>query len=85
LDVEELFVTLRPMIRAVRLEAIQREISGRLPGLPQDERAARLKEINQQLLALEMSEEAMIEEAEAAGIRIARRVDANPRVVLGIS
>jgi hypothetical protein len=83
LDVEELFVTLRPMIRAVRLEAIQREISGRLPGLPQEERAARLKEIDQQLLALEMSEEAMIEEAEAAGIRIARRVDADPRAVLG--
>jgi len=34
------------------------------------------------LLALEISEEAMIEEAEAAGIRIARRIDADPRAVL---
>ena len=83
LDVEELFVTLRPTIRAVRLEAIQRELSSRLPGLPRKERAARLTEIDQQLLALEMSEEAMIEEAEAAGIRIARRVDADPRAILG--
>jgi hypothetical protein len=82
LDVEELFVTLRPTIRAVRLDAIQRELAGRLPGLPQEERAARLAEIDRQLLALEISEEAMIEEAEAAGIRIARRVDADPRAVL---
>ena len=84
LDVEELFVTLRPTIRAVRLEAIQRELSSRLPGLPRDERAARLTEIDEQVLALEISEEAMIEAAEAAGIRIARRVDADPRAILGI-
>ena len=83
LDVEELFVTLRPMIRAVRLEAIQRELSSRLPGLPGRTRRP-LAEIDQQMLALERSEEVMIEEAEAAGIRIARRVDADPRAILGI-
>jgi hypothetical protein len=82
LDVEELFVTLRPLIREARLDAIQRELSTRLPGLPKNERAARLQEIDRQLLTLEMTEEAMIEEAEAAGITIARRVDADPRAVL---
>jgi BMFP domain-containing protein YqiC len=82
LDVAELFVTLRPMIRAARLDAIQRELSTRLPGLPRQERDARLNEIDQQLLTLERAEEAMIEEAAAAGITIARRVDADPRAAL---
>jgi BMFP domain-containing protein YqiC len=81
LDVEELFVTLRPLIRQTRLDAIQRELSTRLPGLPRNEREARLREIDQQLLTLERAEETMIEEA-AAGITIARRVDADPRAVL---
>lgn len=47
-------------------------------------RAARLKEIAAGVLALEYEEESLIEQAEAEGIAIARRSDADPRALLGL-
>ncbi|MCK1547172.1 hypothetical protein IVB12_35935 [Bradyrhizobium sp. 179] len=50
-----------------------------------DERAAKLLELEAELLARERDEEALIELAEEQGTGIARRLDADPRAVLGIA
>lgn len=49
------------------------------------ERAERLAEIDRELLEIETAEERLIEVSEAAGAPIARRADANPRAVLGMT
>ncbi len=53
-------------------------------GPPAAHRAAKLAEIDRQMLELERAEEALIEASEAAGLPIARRGDADPRAVLGV-
>lgn len=53
-----------------------------VPGLPMDERPARLAQLGQELRALEEKEEALICEAEADNQKIYRRADADPAVVL---
>lgn len=50
-----------------------------------DERAAKLLELEAELLAREREEEALIELAEEQGSAIARRLDSDPRAVLGIA
>jgi hypothetical protein len=52
------------------------------PGPPMGERPARLAELRTELRTLEEREEAMIVSAEAAGVPIPRRADADPAVVL---
>lgn len=49
-----------------------------------DERAAKLLELDAELLARERDEEALIELSEEQGVAVARRLDADPRAVLGI-
>lgn len=49
-----------------------------------DERAAKLLELEAELLARERDEEAIVELSEEQGAAIARRLDADPRAVLGI-
>ncbi|MCA1377641.1 MULTISPECIES: hypothetical protein [unclassified Bradyrhizobium] len=49
------------------------------------DRAAKLLELEAELLARERDEEALIELAEEQGAAIARRLDADPRAVLGIA
>jgi len=53
--------------------------------LSADERAARLLELEAELLARERDEEALIEFAEEQALSLARRLDADPRAVLGIA
>ena len=45
---------------------------------------ARFKALDGEALALERAEEQLIAEAEAVGIEIPRRPDADPRAVLGL-
>ncbi len=47
-----------------------------------EERAATLRRIDDELLDLEKAEEAAIRGAEAAGLSVSRRADADPRAVL---
>ncbi|QCL72138.1 MULTISPECIES: hypothetical protein [Agrobacterium] len=51
-------------------------------GLTDAERAKRLADLDQSLLNAELSEEALIREAETSGITVNRRADADPRAVL---
>ena len=51
-------------------------------GLDDAARAARLAEIDRELLATELEEEAAIRSAERIGLKIPRRADADPRAVL---
>ncbi|MBD5805342.1 hypothetical protein AZOA_47950 [Azoarcus sp. Aa7] len=53
------------------------------PGPPLAERPARLAELRTELRALEEREEATIVRAEADGVLIPRRIDADPEAVLG--
>jgi hypothetical protein len=53
-------------------------------GISQAEREKQTVALRDQLLALERQEEAVIEAATAAGQEVARRPDADPRVVLGL-
>lgn len=50
-----------------------------------DERAAKLLELEAELLAREREEEALIEVSEEEGAALLRRLDADPRAVLGIA
>lgn len=52
--------------------------------LSDEDRAARLAELDAELLAQERIEEAAVEACEAAGIRVYRRPNADPRAVLGV-
>lgn len=52
--------------------------------LPPDERDARAAKIAADLLVLEIAEEAAIRRAEAAGVPVDRRADANPAAVLAL-
>ena len=52
------------------------------PGFTADERCARLEKIDQELNRLEVKEEAIIRRAARRGVRLIRRGDADPRIVL---
>lgn len=52
--------------------------------MPRDQRAARIAEVEAELLDLETTEEAMIRQAERAGLEILRRANADPRAVLAL-
>jgi hypothetical protein len=53
-------------------------------GLAAGQRAQRLQEFDDALLAAEREEETFIQAAEADGLAITRRADADPRAVLGL-
>ena len=50
--------------------------------IPAEEREAALRRIDEDLLDLELAEEAAIRSAEAVGLHVQRRADADPRAVL---
>ncbi|MDX3976566.1 hypothetical protein [Shinella sp.] len=51
-------------------------------GVSDDERKQRIREVERRLLDAELAEESIIRSAEASGLPIARRRDADPRAVL---
>lgn len=53
-------------------------------GIPSNQRAVAIADIERQLFQLEREEEALICEAEEAGIEIERREDCDPRIVLEV-
>jgi hypothetical protein len=70
------------------VQAIEREIDEIADderALSADQRRAKLNEIAADLLAVEREEESLIEMAEAEGLPIHRRSDADPRAVLGLA
>jgi len=75
---------LGPALVDLLVEEIDRAPEGRAPGLPSAARPAKLAELEARIFALECEEERLIEEAEAAGITIERRADADPCAVLGL-
>lgn len=73
-------------------DAFEKRLHEEIDTLPQpaltmssDERAAKLLELEAELLARERDEEALIEWSEEQGAAITRRLDADPRAVLGIA
>ena len=69
------------------IEAIEREIdelSDDDRALTHEERGKKIETIEADMLAIEREEEALIELAEAQGVPITRRVNADPRAVLGV-
>jgi hypothetical protein len=54
-------------------------------GLSDEDRAERIRALNEERLAVERQEETVIESAEAEGIMIERRSDASPEAVLGVT
>lgn len=68
--------------------ALEREIEKlptRADALPADERIRRVAELEAQLIALERKEEILIERAQADGLDVLRRPDANPAAVLCVT
>jgi len=63
--------------------AFLRDLERAPDGLDSAAKADRLKEIEAELLTLEMREEALIVDAEAQGLAVFRRPDARPEIVLG--
>lgn len=72
------------IVRKRAIAHIDELYKARPEGLPTLERDTRLAQIDEQILELELQEEELISEAEAGGMAIARRVDVDPRVVLGM-
>ncbi|MGE0082451.1 MAG: hypothetical protein AB7U81_14260 [Thiohalomonadaceae bacterium] len=52
--------------------------------VPADKRAGMLRDLDEQIHALEIQEEALITDADAAGIELARRADCDPAIVLEV-
>jgi hypothetical protein len=75
---------LRPAARANMIAALDLELEKRPPGLPKEGRAEKVAELEAQLLAAERAEEEFVEQAREAGLKVARRADADPRAVLGV-
>ena len=82
-----LMFTLRDQLIAAATDAIEKIYASDPPPLvvPEAERAVRMAEIDEKILAESRIEEALIEEAEARGLEILRRPDAPPFAVLGIA
>lgn len=74
----------RDAIRTAAAAKLEEAYRGR-PGIDQGERQARLDAFAAELLDLEFVEEAIIRQAEGAGLDISRRQDADPRAVLAPS
>jgi hypothetical protein len=73
--------TLRALERAILQQA---ERAGRTDALGVAEREKRLRKLERQLSECEMLEESMIQCAGKEGLDVPRRVDADPRCVLGL-
>jgi hypothetical protein len=73
----------RPALKKVMTAQIEQAASlSPVPPLSEGQRAARLSELDGQILAAEMAEEACIRRLEAVGIAVQRRSDLNPLVAL---
>lgn len=70
----------RPLIEAALLARAIAEHPGE--GTSASERAAKLRKIDADIEAVELAEEALIRESEAAGITVYRRADARPEIYL---
>jgi hypothetical protein len=75
---------LRAAVRASIVSELDRELDKRPPGLPAEGRAEKLSQLEAQLFEAERAEEEFILQARAAGMKIARRPDADPRAILGV-
>lgn len=76
---------LRPVLRQALTEQLEEHYRDLQPGLPADERAQRLADLDRQLLDLNREEERLIVELAELGIAIDRRPDASPAAVLGLN
>ncbi|HVV60227.1 MAG TPA: hypothetical protein VHD14_00570 [Pseudolabrys sp.] len=85
IDVRGLLAWLDPAKYLARLEEEIDRRADDVHALPDDQRATRLRQLAAEILDVERLEEAAIEAAELAGVQIIRRVDADPRAVLGLS
>lgn len=73
---------LQEQIGAALLSSISSLYGKAKAGVSASDRAAAIAKHDMQILDLELSEEAIIRAAEAAGIDVLRRADADPRAVL---
>lgn len=71
----------RDRVRAVLVDELRAFYDGRESG-SRSEKAAKLRDIDAELLMLEREEERLIREAETAGIAVLRRENASPSIVL---
>lgn len=70
-------------VRAKLVEEVERYIAEHGPEISSEERGRLLGELDRKIRDLEVEEERIIRAAERDGIRLARRGDASPAVVLG--
>ena len=84
-DLLATFAWLDPTKLLKRLNAEVDELSDDEHALTDAQRAEQLAEIESDRLATEREEEHLIELAEGQGLNIARRTEADPRAVLGLS
>lgn len=73
------------LVRNRLVEEVDRHLEERPPGIPTAERPAALAEIDAAIRKLGVEEEEIIVAAEAAGIELDRREDADPAIVLGFT
>lgn len=76
-----LVLTDRDLIRGLIVDRIDRALANR-EGIARTERTARIAEAEAALFDLELEEERTVRIAEAAGLAVQRRPDADPRAVL---
>lgn len=81
-DLSDLFAAYMGPALADAMKAEVEDLYESTPGVTEDDRADRLEKIDGELLDAELAEESIIRAAEAAGFPMARRYDADPRVVL---
>lgn len=80
-----LVAALGPVLRVRFREVLADHYGDLAVGLAADDRQARLRAIDAELVALEREEETLIRELAEAGVVVDRRGDASPAVVLGLA
>ena len=79
-----LLVLLKPLLRETLVAKVEAAYADTPAGLTAEERKRELARLDEQLLALERAEEQALQVAEANGLPIDRREDADVRAVLGL-
>lgn len=70
------------LLRTALENQVREYYAGRKPTLDADARDAALAELDDKLFTAEVDEERLVEQAQAAGLAVHRRPDADPRAIL---
>lgn len=83
-DAFQMMCFFHPELVQEKMETVLQEFLEMNPGVAPGERVQQLAELRDQLMALEVQEEQIIKDAGEVGMKVPRRPDASPEVILNL-